>query len=103
MYFDSNIKLLRKRKKSLNAPTWSKRQKACLQRLRTGSIFDVADVLRRSVGRHLLRASGRKFSTPGQCEMDKSYSSSVSRYASMVRFVCRCVNMNVSALWSVKT
>ena len=40
------FKLLRKRKKALNAPTWSKRQKACLERLRTGSIFDVAEVLR---------------------------------------------------------
>ena len=29
-----------------NAPTWSKRQKACLERLRTGSISDVAVVLR---------------------------------------------------------
>jgi CarD family transcriptional regulator len=40
------FKLLRKRKKTINAPTWSKRQKACLERLRTGSIFDVAVVLR---------------------------------------------------------
>lgn len=40
------FKLLRKRKKSINAATWSKRQKACLERLRTGSIYDVADVLR---------------------------------------------------------
>jgi CarD family transcriptional regulator len=38
--------LLRKRKKVIDGPTWSKRQKACLERLRTGSIFDIADVLR---------------------------------------------------------
>jgi CarD family transcriptional regulator len=38
--------LLRKRKKVINASTWSKRQKACLERLRSGSIFDIADVLR---------------------------------------------------------
>ena len=44
------FKLLRKRKKSINAPTWSKRQKACLERLRTGSIYDIADVLRERLG-----------------------------------------------------
>lgn len=40
------FRVLKLRKKTINEPTWSKRQKACLARLRTGSVLAVAEVLR---------------------------------------------------------